>query len=99
MGSDAEVFEARVAARRERDRRWAFLLSLTLVEDVGDGIGGNGAARERILERVVDGAGAVGVEQLEQSARACSERLVLERERVEEGVGVFAGGAQAVAAS
>jgi hypothetical protein len=63
-----------------------------LVEDVRDGRGADGAARERVLEGGLDLGLVVPVEELQQAGDLSAEMLAAERQRLDEPVGARAGG-------
>jgi hypothetical protein len=70
-----------------------------LVEDVRDGLCGEGTSPVRLCEREVDLGRAVGVEQSEQAKGGATEMAAVDGDAFEEHLGMGAGGHQAVSST
>jgi len=66
---------------------------------VGDGGGANGAPRERLRERGVEGSGADLIEQAQHARGLAGQRMPPDGEGVEEGLGLGAGLPEAITAA
>src|SRR5262249_11035889 len=99
MGCDAEGARPRVGRQEAGGGRWGPTGAGALVEAVRDGSGAEGVPGHRVREGGVELPGLVLVEEAEQGRGVARDEFPAAGEGLEEGVGVRAGLAEAIAAA
>jgi len=99
MGSDAEIPDARIGRQDDLDRWRLTPGAALLVQEMGDGGGTDGLARERLGQRVVQCHGSHLVEEPQQASGLDAQRRLPAGERVEKLVRMRAGAAEPIPAA
>ena len=73
MGSDDEAADARVARERDLERHGSTASASALIEDMSDGLSGEGAALVGVGEREVEVGRSELIEEPEQAAGRSTE--------------------------
>lgn len=97
MGNDAQVAHARIIGGDLLDRRWRARSAMALVDNVRDGVRGEGSALVSERDGAVERRGAVPVEQAQQPRRGAAEMSAVKRDLAEERLGMWARGTETVA--
>src|SRR5258706_8240579 len=97
VGSNDEVTDARIVGKHDLDGQRSAASPRALIEDVRDGLRGEGIAAVRFGDGRIEIRSSVGVEQVKKSGGGAAEMSAVEGDLAKEGVGARAAGNEAIA--